>query len=95
MGCDTARSYKVRLIRKGSDYTLIDWTYEPTIRSNGPNRLGVSARGPALYFFINDELVNTVVDAGIASGHIGVVAESYGKGEISIAYDNLSLQGIR
>jgi hypothetical protein len=92
---DIKQLYRVLLVRRGSNTMVIDWTYEPAIHSSGVNRLGVSARGPALYFFVNDVLVNTAVDTAIRSGHVGIVAENYGKGQVSIVYDNFSLDGIR
>jgi hypothetical protein len=92
---DVLQTYRVMLIQNGSNTMVIDWTYDPVILSGEINRLGVSARGPALYFFINGSLVNSAVNTAIESGHVGICAETYGRGQVSIVYDDLSLDGMR
>lgn len=92
---DAARNYTVKRIQNNFSSSVIDWTYDPVIRGDGYNSLTVMARGSAIYFYINDKLMGSMEDAEIPSGFIGIIAETFNGGEVSVSFDNFVLHGIR
>lgn len=63
--------------------------------SSGPgamNRLRVIASGPAMRFFVNDELLVEAQDSSYAGGNIALDAGSFGGQRTVAAFDNLAIQ---
>lgn len=84
------------LVRRNMDGTwtlLIGWTYHPAIRSGQQtNRLRVERVGTQISFYVNDTLVTTYTDAGLASPgrDAGVRAYSYDGVPVDMRFDNFS-----
>jgi len=92
---DTAQRFEIRRLLNNSWKTLEDWKTDPVIQPTGSNHLAISASDNVFYFYINDRLVDTIEDAGISSGYIGVVSEVFDEKNISISYDNFVVNGRR
>jgi hypothetical protein len=68
-----------------------DWVPSPAIRQglNATNRLRVSAVGPSLSFYINDQLVQQLTDQTYLSGQLALDAGTFGQPSLQVAFDNL------
>jgi hypothetical protein len=77
----------------GSWTLLIDWTYNPAIRSGQQtNRLRVERVGTQISFYVNDTLVTTYTDAAFAGPgrDAGVRAYSYDVVPVDMRFDNFA-----
>jgi hypothetical protein len=69
-----------------------DWTYSEAIQlGQNPNRLKIVANGPNMSFYVNEELLQEVIDTAYVNGYIGLDAGTFGA-ELTVAsFDNLIL----
>lgn len=72
--------------------SLVPWTNDPIIQTQGVNRLGVLARGDAFEFFINGKSVARVSDASLTRGYFGLYV---GTAELAIAFSQVRVWAIR
>jgi hypothetical protein len=74
---------------------IIRWQESDIIRlGSSRNQLQVEAVGEDFSFYINDELVDTAIDATFAQGDIGVVVGTYQNSGVHIAFDDLKVWAI-
>jgi hypothetical protein len=68
-----------------------DWIPSPAIHQglNATNRLRVSAVGSSLFFYINDQLVQQLIDQTHLSGQLALDAGTFGQPGLQVAFDNL------
>jgi hypothetical protein len=68
-----------------------DWIPSAAIQQglNVTNRLRVSAVGPNLTFYINDQLVQQINDQTHLSGQLALDAGTFGQPGLQVAFDNL------
>lgn len=68
-----------------------DWVPSPAIRQglNATNRLRVTAVGPSLSFYINDQLVQQLTDQTHLAGQLALDAGTFGQPGLQVAFDNL------
>jgi hypothetical protein len=55
------------------------------------NRLRVDALGPSLTFYVNDAPAGAVEDATFRSGDIGLLAETFSPGGLTVQFDNFGV----
>lgn len=70
------------------------WQKSPAITS-GPgavNRLRVTAQGPAMAFYANDELLQEVQDSSYSAGKIALDAGTFGEQRTIVAFDNIAVR---
>lgn len=59
-------------------HTLVDWSDSNAVRTGSSwNKLSVLATGPLLKLYINDVLVESIVDDAFREGHVGLIMVSY------------------
>jgi hypothetical protein len=91
MACDD-QYYTVDLFYEDEWENLIEWTKTSAIRAGEVNNLAVKAVGSNFEFFINDQLVGSVVDDTLSSGDVGV-AISVNEGDVAtLEFDDFILQ---
>lgn len=56
------------------------------------NRLRVTADGPAMAFYVNDELLQEVQDSTYSGGNIALDAGTFGGQRTIVAFDNLAIR---
>ena len=85
--------YAVKKLEDDEITTLIDWTESDALETGerSTNRLMVLAEGDQFALFINEELVDEVVDDTFTEGSIALVAGSLDEYEVDIAFDNFAL----
>jgi len=83
--------YRVQTVIKSKTEDLIGWTYDPVIQEKGTNRLAISARDAQFTFFINDKAVNQLVDVTFPSGYVGLSADVFDSGNITVSNTNFEL----
>jgi len=85
--------YAVKRIENDESTTLVDWTESDALETGerSINRLMVLAEGDQFAFFINEELVDEVVDDTFTEGSIGLIAGSLDEYEVDIAFDDFAL----
>lgn len=68
-----------------------DWTSTPAINQGvgAVNQLRITATGSNMRFYVNDTLLQQVVDDQYASGTMGLDAGTFGHPELQVAFDNL------
>ena len=74
---------------------LLDGWQKSDAIMTGPgaiNRLRVVATGPAMAFFVNDELLSKVEDARYSAGQLAMDAGAFGNQSTSVAFDNLAIR---
>lgn len=97
------RNFYLFLIAANGQYTidkavngkltaLMSWTPLSAINVKGSNRLGISARGSSLEFFINGQSVRRITDSTIAAGYVGVSVEHDG---LDVGYSRLRVWQLR
>jgi hypothetical protein len=74
-------------------YILKPWTPSAAIRAGQTNSLAVLAKGRDLALYINDQKVDQISDAKLASGSVGLGIEAYGKELVTFDFDNFELRG--
>lgn len=70
------------------------WQRSPAIIA-GPgalNALRVTAVGPAMSFYVNDELLEEVQDSNYSAGQIALDAGTFGEQRTIVAFDNLAVR---
>ncbi len=65
---------------------VIPWTRSKFINPRGANKLGVSCRGAACDFYINNRLVQSANDEAQLNGYYGV---NVGTADLTVAFDNV------
>jgi hypothetical protein len=67
-----------------------DWFPSPAVRQGFAvtNALRVEAIGPEMKFYVNDQLVGQVSDDTLQHGDIGLLAETFAPGGLTVAFDN-------
>ena len=55
------------------------------------NRLRVAAVGPAMTFYVNDELLQELQDSGYSAGQVALDAGTFGNQRTIVAFDNLAV----
>jgi pSer/pThr/pTyr-binding forkhead associated (FHA) protein len=74
----------------GEWVTLVDWTASPHInKGKGANRLKVSAFGPAISTYANDQLLATVNDKTFSHGNFGFFAGTFSDPNLWISFDDI------
>jgi hypothetical protein len=58
------------------------------------NRIGVWASGSNLRFFVNNLEVFTVHDTGLQAGGVGFIVRSGAAGQVTVAFDDLTLRAL-
>lgn len=95
IGCDgTARASRV--LEEGS--RALTWPIpNPAILPSYPagNRITVLARGDTFRFLVNDVEVLAVRDVSLASGGLGFLARAGSGGQVSVAFDNLTVYALK
>jgi len=87
--------FSVRISRKSSMSSLVDWTPSDAIRPGGEvNRLRVECQGPRLRFYANDKLLTEVEDSALRSGSVALLAGTADAGGVEIGFDNLVVRAL-
>ena len=72
--------------------TVLNWTSTSAMNSgHATNRIQVLAMGSDIGLWINDALVNLVVDDSFEAGSVGMVAGSFDEPDVHVAFDNFEL----
>lgn len=71
-----------------------DWFPSPAVRQGlgVSNRLRVDAKEAELTFYVNGEMVGQARDESLQQGDIGLLAETYAPGGLTVAFDNFTVQ---
>ena len=72
--------------------TVIPWTVAPAIVAGGPNSLLVETRGTQLTVGVNGQQLASVGDPGGGGGAVGLLATSFGKPGIVVAFTNVAVR---
>jgi len=56
------------------------------------NRLRVAATGPAMSFYVNDQLLEEIQDGRYAAGQLALDAGAFGNQRTAVAFDNLAVR---
>ncbi|MBN1995055.1 MAG: PD40 domain-containing protein [Anaerolineae bacterium] len=75
---------------EGQWYTLVDWTHSPHINQE-TNLLKVSAFGPNLTLWANDQPLASVTDDSFGHGNFGFFASTFSEPHLWVSFDNLKL----
>ena len=81
--------YKIVLHKEGNESTLVPWTETSTIRSGtSPNQLEVRIKGTVMTFYVNSQLVKSIIDTeGYKRGRVGF----YSSDAHEVAFDDLEI----
>jgi len=72
---------------------VIDWTASNAIRTDGPNRLAVIAKGSHFIFLINDQVVGEADDDHLRAGTPGLAIQVHGTDQkITFQFDNFEMR---
>lgn len=72
---------------------LTNFTYLPTIRSDGPNKLTIIAQGSHFFLFINEQFATEVTDETLTNGPMGLSISLHVPGETGVfEFDNIELR---
>ena len=85
--------FSVRISRKNSTSTLVDWTSSDAIRVGGDtNRLRVECQGARMRFYANDKLLTEIEDSTFRSGGVALLAGTADAGGVEVGFDNLAVR---
>lgn len=77
---------------KNIEPNLIEPTSSPLIKPRpAKNRLGVLVEGSKIFLYINGNLVNTVTDDSIKSGHVGIFASSGWANRAEVSFTRVTI----
>ena len=72
---------------------LVRMTGTDAIKRNSWNRVAVEARGDRLSLFVNEKIIDTVVDDSFSEGRVAVVAETAGdQDRLKVLFSNFSIE---
>jgi hypothetical protein len=71
---------------------LAEWAESSAIRQGAQtNRLKVSAVGPGMKFYVNDQLLGEVQDSRFTTGTVGFLVGTIDEGNVTVSFDNLRI----
>jgi dipeptidyl aminopeptidase/acylaminoacyl peptidase len=74
----------------GEWVTLVDWTASPQVnKGQSANRLKVSAFGPSISIYANDQLLATVNDKTFSHGNFGFFAGTFSEPNLWVSFDDI------
>lgn len=72
---------------------LKDWSSTPAIKGGQTNRLIVTAKGPSLTFYVNDQQLTTLTDKTLPEGKVNLLVEVNENGKsATVDFDNLVIR---
>ena len=88
-----ARGFALFRKYQGKWTGLTEWQDTFSIRPGARNRIAMVAVGPEFTFYINDQLVDTIVDNTLAKGRVGLAIDVYeADQQVVFEFDNLELR---
>jgi hypothetical protein len=76
--------------------TLFDWTESQVVKPLGEvNHLKVECVGATMRFTVNDALLAEVTDDALASGNVGLLAETTDEGAMEVRFDNVRVEPLQ
>ena len=93
---DADGRYGIARLVSGAQTVFTPMTYSSAIKQglNVSNTLRVVCHGETIQFYINDQLVNVVEDADLASGRVGVYATDDSTAVNIVQFDNVEVYSI-
>jgi len=88
--------YQVKKAQNGSWAYTQEWAKSSAIKTgNATNLVKVVCNGDKLSFYANDVKLTDYNDSSFANGHIGMRVESKSEGNVTVAFDNLTVRAIK
>jgi hypothetical protein len=88
--------YELDVYKDDKPITLVDWTESPAIKHVGEtNTLRVETSGDTIRLYANDKLLDEVSDSTIANGKAALVVNTFDDPNVTVAFDNLVVRGLK
>jgi hypothetical protein len=88
--------YELELYHQDTLTTLIDWTESSAIKRPGvANHLRVETMGDRIRLFVNNKLLDEISDDSFGKGQMALAATTFGKSNVTVAFDNLVVRGAK
>lgn len=83
--------YSIWKYENGDFTSLVDWKNFDVVAPGEPALLTAGCIGNTLIVAINDTVLDSVTDDAFSSGKIGLIAGTFDKPDVTIAFDNFSV----